>query len=152
MADLCHLPCGSIGAIGIGGRGTAILKQAAKFGEVVAVCDVDQKHAERAKELFGGRPDTYQDYRRLLERKDVDVIINGTPDHWHTAINIAACRAGKDLYTEKPLTLTIDEGKQLAMIYLLPSAIVFIKASSRATFSGCFSARLVVSPISASKS
>jgi myo-inositol 2-dehydrogenase / D-chiro-inositol 1-dehydrogenase len=78
-----------------------------------AVCDVDRRHAEQAKATFQGKPDIYEDYRKLLERNDLDVIVNGTPDHWHTTVNLAALRAGKDLYTEKPLTLTIDEGKLL---------------------------------------
>ena len=102
-----------IGLIGVGGRGMGISQQAAQLGDVVAVCDVDLAHAEAAKAAFGGTADVYQDYRKLLERNDVDVIINGTPDHWHTKVNVEACLAGKDIYTEKPLTLTIDEGKIL---------------------------------------
>ena len=88
-----------IGAIGVGGRGSGIMRAASRFGDVVAVCDVDRKHAERAKAAMGGKPDVYGDYRKLLERTDVDVITNGTPDHWHTAVNVAACKAGKDVYT-----------------------------------------------------
>jgi myo-inositol 2-dehydrogenase/D-chiro-inositol 1-dehydrogenase len=105
-----------IGAIGVGGRGTEITRWAAQFGDVVAVCDIDLRQAERANSVLGGKADIYQDYRKLLDRKDLDVIINGTPDHWHTAINLAACRSGRDLYTEKPLTLTIDEGKLLCKV------------------------------------
>lgn len=102
-----------IGLIGVGDRGLFISQWAAKFGDVVAVCDVDRQHAERAKATFGGTADIYEDYRKLLERPDIDVVTNGTPDHWHTAINIAALKAKKDVYGEKPLTLTIDEGKLL---------------------------------------
>ncbi len=121
-----------IAAIGVGGQGTAILKSAARFGDVVAVCDADLKNAERAKELFGGKPAVYQDYRKLLdERKDVEVITNGTPDHWHTAINIAACRAGKDVYAEKPLTLTIDEGKLLRRVVKETGRIVQVGTQQR---------------------
>ncbi len=79
-----------VGAIGMGGRGSAITKQASQLGDVVAVCDVDLRRAERAKAEYGDRTEVYQDYRRLLDRQDIDVVINGTPDHWHTAINIAA--------------------------------------------------------------
>jgi predicted dehydrogenase len=121
-----------IAAIGVGGQGTAILKSAARFGDVVAVCDADLKNAERARELFGGKPAVYQDYRKLLdERKDVEVITNGTPDHWHTAINIAACRAGKDIYAEKPLTLTIDEGKLLRRVVKETGRIVQVGTQQR---------------------
>lgn len=99
--------------IGAGGRGTHVAKWAAQFAEIVAVCDVDRKNAERAKAQLGDKADLYDNYQKLLQRKDVEGVINGTPDHWHTAINIAACKAGKDVYAEKPLTLTIDEGKLL---------------------------------------
>jgi predicted dehydrogenase len=120
-----------IGAIGVGGRGSAVTKQASRFGEVVAVCDVDQKHAERAKAAYDGKPDVYQDYRELLDRNDVDVVINGTPDHWHTIVNVAACRAGKDVYTEKPLTLTIDEGKILRDVVERTGRIVQVGTQQR---------------------
>jgi predicted dehydrogenase len=106
----------NIGLIGVGGQGMADAKLAAKFGNVVAISDVDLKHAEAAKAAFGGTPDIYQDYRQLLDRNDVDVIINATPDHWHTKINVDTCLAGKDIYAEKPLTLTIDEGKILRRV------------------------------------
>jgi len=106
----------NIGLVGVGHRGMADAKQAAQFGNVVAIADVDLKHAEAAREVFGGTADLYQDYRQLLDRQDVDVIVNATPDHWHTKINVDACLAGKDIYTEKPLTLTIDEGKILRRV------------------------------------
>ena len=102
-----------VAAIGLGGQGTGIAKRAGQFGDIVAVCDVDRQHAERAREQFGGKAEIYGDYRKLLERKDIDAVTIGTPDHWHTAIALAAIRAGKDVYCEKPLTLTIDEGKVL---------------------------------------
>lgn len=121
----------NIGAVGVGGRGSGILKQAAEFGDVVAVCDVDTRHAERAKQHYGGKPQTYTDYRKMLERNDIDVIINGTPDHWHTAINVAACRAGKDVYTEKPMTLTVDEGKILTRVVDETKRIVQVGAQQR---------------------
>jgi len=122
-----------IGAVGVGGRGSGILAQASQYGDVVAVCDVDLRNAERAKARYGGKPEVYQDYRKLLERKDVDVITNGTPDHWHTAVNVAACRAGKDVYTEKPLTLTIDEGKLLCKVVEQTGAIVQVGTQQRST-------------------
>jgi myo-inositol 2-dehydrogenase / D-chiro-inositol 1-dehydrogenase len=105
-----------VGIIGVGGRGLADAKTASALGEIVAVCDVDRCQAEKAREALSGTPDICQDYRKLLDRSDIDLIINGTPDHWHTAINIAACQAGKDVYAEKPLTLTIDEGKILCRV------------------------------------
>jgi predicted dehydrogenase len=102
--------------IGSGGMGTGDARNALRFGDLVAVCDVDQSHIDRAVSRLakdGKKPDTCTDFRKLLERKDVHAIINGTPDHWHSLINIGAAKAGKDIYSEKPLTLTIDEGKHV---------------------------------------
>jgi predicted dehydrogenase len=98
--------------IGCGGRGQGIAKEATKFGTAVAVCDVDSKHAEQAAQQLGGAK-VYKDFRKLLERNDIPIILNATPDHWHTLVNLAALKAGKDVYSEKPLTLTIDEGKRV---------------------------------------
>ncbi len=105
-----------VGAIGVGGRGSGIARDASNYGDIVAVCDVDRNHAARAKadpKIGAGKAEVYEDYRKLLERKDIDVVTIGSPDHWHTKQCIDALRAGKDVYCEKPLTLTIDEGKQL---------------------------------------
>lgn len=102
-----------LGAIGVGGQGTGIAKNAMRFGDFVAVCDVDRNHAERGNGELGGKAELYEDYRALLDRDDIEAVTIGTPDHWHTAIAVYALRAGKDVYCEKPLTLTIDEGKLL---------------------------------------
>ncbi len=120
-----------VAAVGVGGQGTAIALDAARFGDVVAVCDVDLQHAEKAKAALGGKADVYQDYRKLLERKDIDLITNGTPDHWHTAINVAACKSGRDVFAEKPLTLTIDEGKHLCDVVEETGRIVQVDTLQR---------------------
>ena len=102
--------------IGCGGQGTSDLTGAAKFGNVVALCDVKDSAMSNVVRRFtqdGKGPVTVGDFRKILERKDVDIIVNGTPDHWHSLINIGAARAKKDVYGEKPLTLTIDEGKHV---------------------------------------
>jgi len=105
-----------IGAIGMRYQGTVITDKARAHGDVVAICDVDRHVREQARSSFGSTPAIFEDYRKLLDRKDVDVVMIGTPDHWHTKMLIDACRAGKDVYIEKPLTLTIDEGKQLVKV------------------------------------
>ncbi len=106
-----------IGQIGCGGQGNGITSSASRFGDVVAVCDVDRQHAEKAKANQGkGKAEIYEDYRKLLERSDIDVVTIGTPDHWHTKIAIEAMQAGKDVYCEKPLTLTIEEGQLLCKV------------------------------------
>ncbi len=104
-----------IALIGCGGQGRGDARNAANYGEIVAVCDVDKNHAASAAEKFakdGKQPTIYSDFRKVMERKDVHIIVQGTPDHWHTLVNIAAAQAKKDIYGEKPLTLTIDEGKR----------------------------------------
>jgi predicted dehydrogenase len=101
-----------LGLIGCGGQGTGDGRNAARYGKMVAVCDVDAAHLERAKKTFPGAQG-YTDFRRLLERKDIDAVVCGTVDHWHTLVALGAMNAGKDIYCEKPLTLTIDEGKHL---------------------------------------
>lgn len=102
--------------IGCGSQGKSDAMNAVNFGNVVAVCDVDATHAAEAAQKFtveGRVPAIYSDYRRALENKDVQIVVNATPDHWHTLVNHAAARAHKDIYGEKPLTLTIDEGRHV---------------------------------------
>ena len=107
----------NIGAVGLNGMGWADLSSALKVPgvNVVALCDVDQNVlTKRMIDLAALKVDTsriklYSDYRKLLEQKDVDVVLIGTPDHWHALIMIAACQAGKDVYVEKPCGNSIGE-------------------------------------------
>jgi predicted dehydrogenase len=122
-----------------GGRGSFIAKEAKKHGDIVAVCDVDLSHAERFNhETCGGKAAVVQDYRKLLDRTDVDVITVGTPDHWHTKISLDAMRAGKDVYCEKPLTLTIDEGKQLCRAVTETKRVLQVGTQQRSEFANRF--------------
>lgn len=113
-----------IAAVGVGGsrgrysRGGSIARQAAKFGNMIAVCDVDELHnAEfNADERFGGKLNEYVDYRKMIDTERPDVVVIGTNDHWHVPIATYALRAGCDVYCEKPLTLTIDEGKHICRV------------------------------------
>lgn len=105
-----------IALIGCGGMGKGDATNAANHGDILAVCDVDDAHAAEAAAKFtveGKAPAIYRDFRKVLERDDIQVVINATPDHWHTLINIGAAKAGKDIYAEKPLTLTVDEGRHV---------------------------------------
>ncbi len=102
-----------VALIGCGGQGQGDAGNAARYGDIIAVCDVDQKYADQAAQKFtkdGKSPTQYSDFRKLLERDDIHCIVQATPDHWHTLVNLAAAKAKKDVYGEKPLTLTIDEG------------------------------------------
>lgn len=106
-----------VALIGCGGMGTTDLRAALRLGaQCVALCDVDdeqvRKVAERVKTDFDQTPAlTTRDFRRVLERQDIDAVIIATPDHWHALPAIMACQAGKDVYVEKPLSLTIGEGR-----------------------------------------
>lgn len=105
-----------IAAIGVGGsrgafsQGGGIARRAAEFGRMVAVCDVDAVHTAEFNAQFDNKLAMYTDYREMLEREKPDIVTIGTPDHWHVPIAIAALHAGCDVYCEKPLTLTIEEG------------------------------------------
>ena len=105
-----------IGLIGCGAMGGWDALNSQHFGDVMAVCDVDDAYAGQAEQRFkkdGKSPAKYSDFRKLLERDDIQVIVQATPDHWHTLVNLAAAKAKKDIYGEKPLTLTIDEGRHV---------------------------------------
>ncbi|HAY82531.1 MAG TPA: oxidoreductase [Planctomycetaceae bacterium] len=96
-------------------------KQFPKFGDIVAVCDVDSQRVERAqglvKDWLKEVPDGTGDYRQVIDRKDIDVVHIVTPDHWHAKVAIEAMLAGKDVYCEKPMTLTIGEGQKLCEVW-----------------------------------
>jgi predicted dehydrogenase len=104
----------SIGCIGVGSMGSGDARGHARFGDVVAVCDVDERHALRAKNdknIGKGKSDNYSDYRKVLDRKDIDVVSIVTPDHWHIKIAVEALEAGKHVFCQKPLTLTLEENQ-----------------------------------------
>lgn len=101
--------------IGLRNQGWAITHKSFKFADFAALADVDAnvlgENVEKTQKAQGKKPDSYSDYRHVLDRKDIDAVMIATPDHWHTKVAIDAMLAGKDVYCEKPLTLTIDEGK-----------------------------------------
>jgi len=112
----------TVAAIGVGGsrgrysRGGSIAMNASRLGRMIAVCDVDKLHTSEFSGKFGGKLNEYGDYRTLLEKEKPDVVTIGTTDHWHVPIAIAALRSGSHVYCEKPLTLTIDEGKEICKV------------------------------------
>ncbi len=101
-----------LGVIGAGDRGRSVMGAFLKDPavEVVALCDIWDENLAKAQEKLPSRAAEFADYRALLERKDVNAVLIATPDHWHAAIAIAACQAGKDVYVEKPLTYAPEEG------------------------------------------
>jgi len=100
-----------VGFIGTGIRANAALIPHFRFipaFQIAALCDVYKPNLEEAAERVGGNVDTYSDYRRVLDRKDIDAVVIATPDHWHVPMLIEACQAGKDVYLEKPVSNDID--------------------------------------------
>jgi predicted dehydrogenase len=98
---------------GLGDTHNAARKPGVK---IVAACDVDKTHAEDAAKSFGPDCKIYYDFREVLARPDIDAVVIGTPDHWHAIIAVAAMKAGKDVYCEKPMTLRIEEGKRIVRV------------------------------------
>jgi predicted dehydrogenase len=104
-----------LGFIGLGNRGDQVLDAflAQRDAEVVAVCDIHQPYVEFAAHKARTNPAQLRDYRRLLDRRDVDAVVICTPDHWHALQTVHACQAGKDVYVEKPLSLCVAEGRRM---------------------------------------
>lgn len=106
--------------IGLRNQGWAITSKSFRFADFAALADVDANvlgaNVEKVEKSQSKKPDAYKDYRKILDRKDIDAVMIATPDHWHTKIAVEAMHAGKDVYCEKPLTLTIDEGKLIEKV------------------------------------
>src|SRR6266851_8879764 len=104
-----------LGFIGVGNRGDQLLDACLvhKDAEVVALCDVYEPYLDAAQKKAGGKAKVLSDYRKLLDEKGVDAVVIATPDHWHALQFVAACRAEKDVYVEKPLSLCIAEGRRM---------------------------------------
>jgi myo-inositol 2-dehydrogenase/D-chiro-inositol 1-dehydrogenase len=139
LGDLCYgarAPADrrQMGLIGAGGQGYHLLTKAREFADLVAVADVDGPNARRAAEQFDPRPQVYEDYRQLLDRRDIDVVLIATPDHWHARAAIDAMRAGKDVYCEKPLALTVAEGQAMVRMARATGRIVQVGTQQRSEF------------------
>jgi len=109
-ADTIHVGC-----IGTGGRCRRLMSRLAMIDgvRITAVSDVWDHHLAEGKKLADKRAATFPDYRKLLERKDIDAVVIGSPDHWHVPMTVDACGAGKDVYVEKPLTHDLSEGRSV---------------------------------------
>src|SRR4051812_16049243 len=131
------------GHVGVGRQGSFNLKKFLDLAEPAALCDVDKGHLAAAMKLAQEdedpkKCDGYGDYRRLLDRKDIDAVVVTTPDHWHAPITIHACQAGKDVYCEKPLTLTIAEGRKTVEAARKNNRIVQTGSQQRSEYNGMF--------------
>jgi predicted dehydrogenase len=104
-----------LGFVGLGNRGDQVLSGFLEHRdcEVAAVCDLYQPYREFAAARIDSRPEQFSDYRKMLDRKDLDAIVIATPDHWHALQMIHACQAGKDVYVEKPASVFVNEGRAM---------------------------------------
>ncbi len=121
--------------IGLRNQGWAITSKSFRFADFAALADVDagvlEANVEKTEKAQGKKPDAYKDYRKILDRKDIDAVMIATPDHWHTKMAVEAMYAGKDVYCEKPLTLTIAEGKLIEKVVKETSRIFQVGTMQR---------------------
>ncbi|MFO0428288.1 MAG: Gfo/Idh/MocA family protein [Planctomyces sp.] len=127
----------SVGCIGVRNQGLGNLERFLKAGaDITAVCDVDSDVAAAATARLAKEnlsTSVFTDYRALLDRKDIDAVVVTTPDHWHALMTIDACQAGKDVYCEKPLSLTIAEGRRMVTAARKYSRIVQTGSQQRSS-------------------
>ncbi len=128
----------TLGCIGTGSRWGQVGPAALKFADCVCVCDVDSGHAGKAHDLVRKQQDrdvqVFEDYRHVLDDDSIDIVTIVTPDHWHSKIAIEALRAGKDVYCEKPLTLTINEGRQIIKVLEETNRVFQVGTQQRTEF------------------
>lgn len=121
------------------GRGLEIGKQALAHADLVAICEVDSVAGRFARQsLTQNRCELLTDYRKIIDRDDIDAVLIATPDHWHAKIAIEAMRSGKDVYCEKPASLTIDEGKQMRRVVEQTGRVMQIGTQQRSDYESRF--------------
>ncbi len=124
-----------MGFIGTGGQGRAHIQRIAKMDDaaIAAVCDVDRSQRGKAAKTAGSSPKQLKDFRELLDMKDIDAVLIATPDHWHAYTAIEACKAGKDIYCEKPVTHNIREAGLLLEAVKKHNRIVQVGTQARSS-------------------
>jgi predicted dehydrogenase len=123
-----------LGVIGTGGRGQYLMRESLKTGEteVGAVCDVYTARRDQAATIAGAGVRTYLEHERVLEMKDIDAVIVATPDHWHGPITVDALNAGKDVYVEKPMVHTPEDGQAIVRAARRHKRVVQVGMQARA--------------------
>ena len=124
-----------VGYIGVGNRGDQVHDAFLETGsnETVAVCDLREDYMDFAIKKSRANPKKYKEYRDLLADKNVDAVVIATPDHWHALMMIDACNAGKDVYVEKPLSLTVVEGRRMVEIVERTKRVVQVGTQRRSS-------------------
>jgi predicted dehydrogenase len=123
-----------LGIVGTGGRGQYLMRETNRIGGVtwVSVCDVYSVRRDQAAGIAGGSPKTYNEHERLLEQKEIDAVIVATPDHWHAPVAVDACRAGKDVYIEKPMVHFPADGQAVVQAARQNKRVVQVGMQARA--------------------
>ena len=146
-----------MGLIGVGGQGSYHMRTLSGFPDVqiAAICDVDAGHLDRAvnhvEDAYSKRTKSgtfkgcarYNDFRELITRPDIDAVLVATPDHWHAAIGIAAMKAGKDCYIEKPLSLTVEQGRRVCDVARRYRRVVQVGSHERSRANARFACELI---------
>jgi len=146
-----------LGFIGVANRGGQLITAFLNHDdmEIAALCDVDKSTLARVRERLDGRPDTCGDFRRVLERKDIDAVVIATPDHWHAIQTVDACDAGKDVYVEKPLSITVHEGRRMVAAARRNNRVVTVGLHRRSSELYAQAAKIVqtdgIGPVSISR-
>jgi predicted dehydrogenase len=122
-----------LGVIGTGNRGGDVMNWFLKEPdvEVIALCDCYDRHLNQALEKTGGKAKTFTDYRALLDTKDVDAVLVATPDPWHKQMAVDTLKAGKDIYIEKPLTFSIEEGHEIIKVVKATNRVMQVGLQQR---------------------
>lgn len=135
-----------VGFIGVGVRGSQLVSAFAKQADVdlAVICDVSTSTRDRVNEqIVKGKAETCGDFRKVLDRKDIDAVVIAAPDHWHAIQTIMACRAGKDVYCEKPLSKTIHEGRRMVEVARATKRVVQVGTHRRSGQAYAEAAKLV---------
>jgi predicted dehydrogenase len=119
------------GHIGVGGMGTGHLNGMKDL--VGAICDVYEPHLQRAARSVGRYVPLYKDFRKVLDQRDIDAVVIATPDHWHGVMAVLACEAGKDVYVQKPASVTIEEGRAMVRAAERCGRVVQVGSQGRST-------------------
>ncbi len=124
-----------LGFIGVANRGRQLIDafKSHEQAEIAALCDVSEDSLVQARAKFGENLDCCRDFRELLARKDIDAVVIATPDHWHAIQTIDACNAGKDVYVEKPVSITVHEGRKMVEVARRTKRIVQVGLHRRSS-------------------